>query len=62
MKVLMIVFVVAAMVGAVIVGCGPQQAYCPTQMSGRCNEADTGVAPPGMGGSSGDATIITGTD
>ena len=64
MKVFMIAVVLAAMVGslgalgAFIVGCGPQQHYCPESTTGQCNSADTGVAPPTPDSGAGDAVIL----
>jgi hypothetical protein len=49
---------VAVISGALAVGCGPKKEYCPRSSTGQCIDQDTGVAPTGLGGSSGDATII----
>ena len=50
----------AVISGAVAVGCGPQQDYCPNNTTGECNQADTGTAPPPVdsGTGPGDAIII----
>jgi hypothetical protein len=60
MKFLLFVCGSAAVLIAVAVGCGPQQAYCPDDTTGECNHVDTGTAPPPPdAGGSGDAIIIS---
>jgi hypothetical protein len=59
MKFLMTAAVLAALVGAVIVGCGPKQKYCPEITTGQClPDASVAPPPPEVGG--GDAIIING--
>jgi hypothetical protein len=59
MKFLMIAAVLAALVGAVIVGCGPQQDYCPNNTTGQCLP-DAGSAPPMPDVGIGESIIING--
>ena len=60
MKFLMIAAALAALVGAVAVGCGPKQAYCPTVSTGQCIEQDAGVGPGGEDTGIGESIIIGG--
>jgi hypothetical protein len=64
MKVLMLVFGVAVIAGAVAVGCGPKKAYCPQNQNGICAEGDAGVAPPAedAGSGGGETIVISGND
>jgi len=58
MKFLMIAVVVAAVVGAVIVGCGPQQAYCPSNSTGQCVQEIDGSQPPPADTGVGESIIL----
>jgi hypothetical protein len=49
---------VAAIAGALAVGCGPKKAYCPQFSTGQCVDQDTGMATGTGGTGAGDATIL----
>jgi hypothetical protein len=59
MKFLMIALAVAAAVGGLAVGCGPQKAYCPDNSTGQCIDGGSNMPPPGDdAGLGGEAIVI----
>jgi len=58
MKFLMIALAVAAAVGGLAVGCGPQKAYCPEMSTGQCIDGGSNMPPPGDDAGMGESIII----